>query len=146
MSERPQIIFYLSFLALSVPAASPIRFAGAPAELAINQISEETLRIELSPLDDQAHPYVSPPSTILVPLSSTEKFRSRDLPHPREFRAGQLRVKLQSQPLSISVRRADGTLVQDLTFDESTNGAMAFRTEAPVLGLGEGGPQFDRRG
>jgi alpha-glucosidase (family GH31 glycosyl hydrolase) len=126
-------------------AASSIHFAGVPAELAISQISERTLRIELSPLDGQGHPCVGLSSTILMPFSSTEKLRSRDLPRPREFRAGQLRVKLQPQPLSISIRRADGTLVQELTFDE-TNGAVAFRTEAPVLGLGEGGPQFDRRG
>ena len=144
--ERPLLILYLCFLAFSASAANPIRFAGAPAELVISQISERTLRIELSPLDGQGHPYVGPPSTILVPLSSTEKFRSRDLPRPREFRAGHLLVKVQPEPLSISVRRADGKLVQELSFEESTNGAMSFRSEAPVLGLGEGGPQFDRRG
>lgn len=37
-------------------------------------------------------------------------------------------------------------MVQELTFasDGDTN-AITFRTAAPVLGLGEGGPQFDRR-
>src|SRR5262249_49024356 len=30
-------------------------------------------------------------------------------------------------------------------FDDA-DGSMTFRTAAPVLGLGEGGPQFDRRG
>src|SRR6185436_13738579 len=32
------------------------------------------------------------------------------------------------------------------TFEYGTNAAVAFRTDAPVLGLGEGAQQFDRRG
>src|SRR5947208_10019910 len=33
-------------------ATAPIRFAGAPAELVISEISERTLRVTLSPLDE----------------------------------------------------------------------------------------------
>jgi len=42
----------------------------------------------------------------------------------------------------------DGRLVQELTFDNvaATNAGLTFRTDAPVLGLGEGAQQFDRRG
>jgi alpha-glucosidase/alpha-D-xyloside xylohydrolase len=40
----------------------------------------------------------------------------------------------------------DGRVVQRLRIDRQT-GALSFRlTGSPVLGLGEGGPQFDRRG
>ena len=35
--------------------------------------------------------------------------------------------------------------MQELTIADA-DGSVAFRTAAPVLGLGEGGPQFDRRG
>src|SRR5439155_397083 len=42
----------------------------------------------------------------------------------------------------------DGKRVQELTFDDAaaTNAAVAFHADAPVLGLGEGAQQFDRRG
>jgi alpha-glucosidase/alpha-D-xyloside xylohydrolase len=113
--------------------------------LTISEVSERTLRIELAPLDEQGTPYAPRPSTVLVPFASVEKFRARDLSQAKEFRAGQLRVAVNPHPLTISIRR-NATLVQEFAFDESTNGTMAFRTDAPVLGLGEGAKQFDRRG
>ena len=45
-----------------------------------------------------------------------------------------------------TVRRDGGKLLQELTFDDSKTAAVSFRMEAPVLGLGEGAQQFDRRG
>ncbi|HYT60538.1 MAG TPA: TIM-barrel domain-containing protein [Haliangiales bacterium] len=64
----------------------------------------------------------------------------------KELRAGRLRVTVKTQPLTVTVRRQDGKLVQEVTFDDTANAGVAFRTEAPVLGLGEGAQQFDRRG
>ena len=49
-------------------------------------------------------------------------------------------------PLVIRVDRADGSIVQDLQFDERTGGFSFRLGEGPILGLGEGGRQFDRRG
>src|SRR5439155_23438323 len=58
------------------------------------------------------------------------------------------RMLNKPQQLTFSVRRDDGRLVQELTFDSAggTNAGVTFRTDAPVLGLGEGAQQFDRRG
>ena len=47
--------------------------------------------------------------------------------------------------MTISVRDAKGKVVQELAIAEA-DGTVTFRTDAPVLGLGEGGKQFDRRG
>jgi hypothetical protein len=63
----------------------------------------------------------------------------------KEVRIGQLRVTIRPQPLVVAVRRDDGQLVQELAFPEGTNRAITFRTAGPVLGLGEGAQQFDRR-
>jgi len=131
----------------AVKAASPIRFEGVPVELTISQVSERTLRVELSPSDKQGRPQPESPPLGLVPFSTTEKLRLRELAGEKELRAGQLRVTIKSQPLTITVCRADRTLVQKLTFDnEGGTNSIVFQTAAPVLGLGEGGPQFDRRG
>jgi alpha-glucosidase (family GH31 glycosyl hydrolase) len=115
--------------------------ASEKRELIVSEISERTVRIQVVPLT------LSPPhSTVLVSFDSTEKLRTRELATEREIRAGQLRVTVKPQPLTISIRRGDARLVQELTFDDSTNASIAFRTGGPVLGLGEGAQQFDRRG
>jgi alpha-glucosidase/alpha-D-xyloside xylohydrolase len=45
----------------------------------------------------------------------------------------------------VTVKGSDGVVVQELAIAE-TDGGVTFRTAAPILGLGEGGAQFDRRG
>jgi alpha-glucosidase/alpha-D-xyloside xylohydrolase len=129
-------------------AVVPIRFAGLNAELVLSEVSVRTLRIELSPLDQQGKPRAAARSTVLVSLTTTEKLRARELDGEKEIRVGQLRVGIRAQPLTVSVWRDDGKLVQELSFDDaaSTNAGVAFHTAAPVFGLGEGAQQFDRRG
>lgn len=98
----------------------------AAQDFSISEVSGRTVRVQW-PVGPTA------PSQVLVPFPSTKELRA-------------LTVTVTRQPLTISVRRKDGKLVQELKFDDSTNGAFSFRTEAPVLGLGEGAQQFDRRG
>jgi alpha-glucosidase len=132
---------------MATEAGEVIRFAGSPAELVVSEVSERTLRIELSLLDEQGKPRPAIPSTVLVPFPVKEKLRVRELTREKEIRVGKLRLAIKAQPLTVTVRR-DGKLVQELVFDDaaSTNAGVAFRTEAPVLGMGEGAQQFDRRG
>jgi alpha-glucosidase/alpha-D-xyloside xylohydrolase len=128
------------------PAADPLRFAGEPAELAIEQVSERMVRIELSPLDEKGNRRPEVPSSDLVPFPAKEKLRIRELTANKEMQAGSLRISVKRDPLTLSFQRADGSLVQRLTFEDGTNAALSFRTDAPILGLGEGEQQFDRRG
>src|SRR5262245_14801123 len=132
-------------LTLTSNAAESLHLAGEPAELSIHEVSERMIRIELAPLDERGVPRAEAPSSDLVPFPSKEKLRIRELGSSKEIRAGKLRVSVQSKPLSISARRADGSSVQTFTFEEGTNGAISFRTDSPVLGLGEGEQQLDRR-
>jgi hypothetical protein len=129
---------------LAIAANISVRFAETSAELIISEVSERTVRIELLPLNEAGRPISATPSTVLVPFSTTEKLRVRDLDAPKELRVGPLRVAIKTLRLTVSVRRPDNQLVQELTFDGGTNG-VTFRTDAPVLGLGEGAQQFDRR-
>ena len=129
-------------------APAPLRFAGTHAELTLSEVSDRTLRLELSPLDAQGNPRLPAPSTVLVPFPVSERLRVRDPDGEKQLRVGRLQVTVTPQPLKVTLRRPDGRLVQELIFDEraATNAAVAFRTEATVLGLGEGAQQFDRRG
>ena len=126
-------------------ADGDIRFAGFAAELVIGEVSERTVRLALSPLDEKGQARQAAASTMLVPFPTTERLRTRELAAEKEIRVGELRVSLKAGPLTVSIRRRDGKLVQDLRFDP-TNAAVEFHAEAPVFGLGEGAQQFDRRG
>jgi alpha-glucosidase (family GH31 glycosyl hydrolase) len=137
-------------LPLQPYASDSLRFANAPCELRITQISDRMIRLQLSPLDSEDQPIPAPASTDLVPFKSIEKLRTRGLTSEKVIRAGQLRLVIRPDPLTISLHTTTpkNRLVQQLTF-KSANGPtnfILFHTDAPVFGLGEGGPQFDRRG
>jgi alpha-glucosidase/alpha-D-xyloside xylohydrolase len=60
--------------------------------------------------------------------------------------AGDLVVEHESSPPAIRIERRTGELVQRLGFSRES-GAMSFQLgDGPLLGMGQGGPQFDRRG
>ncbi len=133
---------FLLFSMLALEAAEPGKTRG---ELTISEISERTLRLQFAPLDGAGNPGPPGLSTVLVPFTPMEKLRTREFDAEKEVRIGQLHVTIRPQPLVVTVRRDDGQLVQELAFPEGTNRAITFRTAGPVLGLGEGAQQFDRR-
>jgi alpha-glucosidase/alpha-D-xyloside xylohydrolase len=59
---------------------------------------------------------------------------------------GNLQLQISFDPIRVTVANPDGNVIQQLAWDPGS-GALSFLTgNAPLLGLGEGGPQFDRRG
>ncbi len=142
------ILFCCSLLACSIARAdSLIRFEGVLVELKISEVSAKTARIELCPLDEHGNPQATTPALALTTFSVKEKFHTHELSSEKQVRVGDLRLSVKSNPLTVTVRRADGTLVQELTFNAAAGtNAISFKTSAPVLGLGEGADQFDRRG
>src|SRR5207244_4894463 len=80
-------VFLITLLLAQWPAsAAKLQFAGAPAELVISEISERTLRVTLSPLDEHGQPWPAPRSAALVPFPSKVSFRARELVAERKFR------------------------------------------------------------
>jgi alpha-glucosidase/alpha-D-xyloside xylohydrolase len=126
-------------------SAGEIRWGGGRAELSVSAVRERTVQIVLSPLDEDGKPRAAPPSTVLIKQEPELKLRARELKGTRELAVGKLLVTLKTEPLTISVRGPGGKVVQELSFADA-DGTVGFRTAAPVLGLGEGGQQFDRRG
>ncbi len=116
------------------------------AELVISEVSERTLRIEAVPFNGGGPPRTVASSNVLVPFPFTERLRLREFAGGRQMRIGPLEVTVTAEPLAVLVRRRDGRVVQELTFAGGVSGAIGFRTDGPVLGLGEGAQQFDRRG
>src|SRR5438309_2254992 len=73
--------------------------------------------------------------------------RGRDVSTLTRVRAGDLVVAVAASPTpTISVHTRRGELVQTLTLDAVQPGMTFLLPTGPLLGLGEGGPQFDRKG
>src|SRR5262245_32843323 len=81
---------------------------GSPVQLMISEVSERTIRIELSSLDEQGNTRAGTPSTVLAQFPSKEKFRARELTGEKKLRIGKLRVAIKPNPLTVSVTQADG--------------------------------------
>jgi alpha-glucosidase/alpha-D-xyloside xylohydrolase len=137
---------FFSYLAGALVArADAIRYAGNPAELTVSTVSERTVQVIVAPLDKSGTPRPAPGSTVLVDQRPEVKLRRREVADSEEVAVGKLRVRVKPGPLTISVRGPGDKLVQELAF-AADGGAVSFRAAAPVLGMGEGARQFDRRG
>jgi alpha-glucosidase (family GH31 glycosyl hydrolase) len=148
MSRRARPFAAGFIFLLIVPAvvtAGPLRHGESNAELSVSAISERNVRIILAPLDEKGKPRPGPASTALVELKTDTKLTARELTEAKEVEVGKLRVRVKPDPLTITVSGPGEKVVQELVITE-TDGSVAFRTAGPVLGLGEGGAQFDRRG
>jgi alpha-glucosidase/alpha-D-xyloside xylohydrolase len=136
----------MSLAAAVAARAAEIRYRGGPAELSVSVVNEHTVQIVLDPLDEKGKPQPVWVATALVKLKQKPevKLLARELSESKEVAVGKLRVRVKPEPLTFTVTGADGKLVQELVIEKDDS--VTFRTAAPVLGLGEGGPQFDRRG
>ena len=120
-----------------------LTIAGRPVELALTSVSPDTIRLSLVPIENklivddgvlsEAARRLTPPA----PFSTSA---------PPGIPLGNLIVKVEREPLSLTVSDKAARLIQKLRIDQQT-GAIFFNLgDRPVLGFGEGGPQFDRRG
>jgi alpha-glucosidase (family GH31 glycosyl hydrolase) len=148
----------LAFLASSPVYAQRITTAGQPAQLDVRVAGERSIRVTLKPTS-YAPNYPSTPvvaqRTYPAPIISLRQIAS-----PVSRRVGNLNVQVRPNPLTLVVTTTSGQPVQRVVFEN--DGTLSFAVaDAPVLGMGEGGPlprhaqqegpwrdhkvQFDRR-
>jgi alpha-glucosidase (family GH31 glycosyl hydrolase) len=151
-----RLAFAGAILFAPTAAAQQITTGGQPARLDVTVAGAHSVRVTLAPL---GYPHRFPftpgvvgrqypaPSLTLRTLTGTVKRR-----------VGRLNVEVRSDPLTLVVTTDSGRPVQQLRFER--DGTLSFTLgDAPVLGMGEGGPrpaagtpwrdqpvQFDRRG
>jgi len=121
---------------LSAALLAPARALAAPAELevVIAPVSPHTFRLTIGgkPGDD---------GTLVQESWGAPAATLRGAFAPQSVKAGGVVIKATSNPPTFAI---EGVL--QLKVDPDT-GVLSFPTgSAPLLGLGEGGPQFDRRG
>src|SRR2546429_9555007 len=129
---------------LKAADSSIIQIAAKPVEISLIPATPRTVRISVTPVDSGGA--VPSDGSLVKDNWGAPAARVRSLARAKSVRCGELTVKLSSSPLTIRVEAKDGTLVQQLRIDQET-GAVSFALgDTPLLGLGAGGPQFDRRG
>jgi alpha-glucosidase/alpha-D-xyloside xylohydrolase len=84
--------------------------------------------------------------TLVSPAAGRALATHRATSDTTPIRAGNLIVRITGDPASIRIDTTAGTSVQRLTLDASSAVVAFMLGGGPLLGLGEGGPQFDRRG
>ena len=126
--------------------AAEIIVAGRPVEIAVASLSSSTVRITIRPLQDGMPMPV--PYTGALEREDVGRViqRGRAAAAISRVRAGDLVVKFTDGPPTIQVETAAGLVVQHLVLDAAAPGVSFLLGDGPVLGFGEGGQQFDRKG
>ena len=145
----------------NVAQGPPITVAGEPVEILITTISPVTTRISVVPagspmirgdgaLVDRAWPAPAARASTLVGGRVVRPVRSGDLTVEAHIVDKPNRGLDGRGPLGpaliVTLTDKSGAIVQHLHVDQETGGLSFLLGGGPVFGLGEGGPQFDRRG
>src|SRR6187200_3332529 len=119
---------------------------GQPVEIAVDSLSPSTVRISVLPIVGST-PTVAPQDGGLAePSAAKPVAAARASTQFKPVRAGNLTVRFTAAPPTIHVAAANGGTVQRLAFDAQAPDMMFLQPKGPLLGLGQGGPQFDRKG
>jgi alpha-glucosidase/alpha-D-xyloside xylohydrolase len=123
-----------------------LQIAGRDVEIQMTPVSGFTFRLSVLPLQNGKPIEPASDGSLEERSWAAPAVKLSGAVREQTVKMGAAQVKVATSPLTFTVETASGELVQRLTIDGDT-GAVKFSTgSAPILGLGEGGPQFDRRG
>ncbi|WP_336959978.1 TIM-barrel domain-containing protein [Sphingobium aquiterrae] len=132
-----------ALLAAKGPARA-LALDSGPVELRLAAIAPGLIRISLLPIVDGIAQEPVPTGSLAERAWPAPQAKLRAIEPDQQIACAGLSLTLQPTPLSIRIADAAGTTVQELRWEE---GALDFRLgHAPLLGMGQGGPGFDRRG
>jgi alpha-glucosidase (family GH31 glycosyl hydrolase) len=125
---------------------SRLAIRSTPVELNVTTVTARTVRLTVLPAENGTAQPLKDDGALVERKWSRALIRTRSLVAPGTFRSGNLKISLSPHPFSIRVETDAGLIVQELTLDE-TSAELSFNLgNGHLLGLGQGGPQFDRRG
>ena len=123
-----------------------IMVAGKPVEIVVSSLTPSTVRITVMPIAGGRANAV-PVDGALAPQGEGRALATARAPERiKSVRAGNLVVKFTAEPPTLHVETRTGQPVQRLTLDAKAAGMSFLLSKGPLLGLGQGGPQFDRKG
>ena len=125
---------------------TPIRIAGRPVEIEVWSLSPVTVRLTVRPLGEQGLAPVPLTGALAAERPGTLVGRGAEVADIGRVVSGDVVVRLTDAPPTLLVERSDGTRLQRFTLSATEPGMSFLLGDGPLLGFGEGGAQFDRRG
>jgi alpha-glucosidase (family GH31 glycosyl hydrolase) len=124
---------------------APIRVTGKDVLVRVSTVTAVTARITILEADANRPTEISAYGSLLHPEGGTVVATLTELSPERTVAAGDLSIRAIPDRLAFTIR-SRGSDVQTFAV-ESETGSVRFTTgQGHLFGLGEGGPQFDRRG
>src|SRR5580704_13886083 len=113
-------------------------------EIQVTPISSHTFRLSILPVENGT--VVSIPSDGSLSQESWGAPIARLRSDPgRQIDIGTSRLTITFHPVTILVKNEKDKIIQRLIWDEKSASLSFLIGDSPLLGLGEGGPQYDRR-
>jgi alpha-glucosidase (family GH31 glycosyl hydrolase) len=115
-------------------------------EVQVVSVSAHTVRLSILPLRDRQVASISSDGSLARAPWGAPALRLRRPLLAGTAICGDLKVAVSPDPLVFTITTNKGDPIQRLRIEQGT-GIVGFETgDSPLLALGEGGPQFDRRG
>ena len=127
-------------------ASVGLEVAGEDCEVQLTSVSANTVRLCVLPLKHSEVSSIPFEGSLVRTYWGAPVVKLRGGTRTQTIECGNMKVVLSPNPLAMTIATTDGETIQHLSIDQQT-GVVTFLTgDSPVLGPGEGGPQFDRRG
>jgi alpha-glucosidase/alpha-D-xyloside xylohydrolase len=123
----------------------PITVDGRPVEVSVLSMSAMTVRLIVTPLVDGTPSPLVDDGVLEGPQFAKQARPFRTAPLPA-IDARDLVVRFNPFPPAFVIQTSKGAHVQTLTLSADAPTLRFTLPRGPLLGLGEGGPQFDRKG
>jgi alpha-glucosidase/alpha-D-xyloside xylohydrolase len=123
-----------------------IVIAGKPVEIIVSMLSPSTVRISVRPIEGGRTSAIPIDGALVREGEGREIARRRAQERFNPVRSGNLVVRFTPEPPTFHIETRAEHPVQRLTLGTEAAGMSFLLPKGPLLGLGQGGPQFDRKG
>ena len=115
-------------------------------EIQISPVSDLTFRLSILPVNHGTAAEIPWNGTLAQKSWGPATAKLTGEFAAQTVRCGDFSIAVTSQPLVFQIHTASGQIIQQLSIDRQAGTVTFDSGTSPLLGLGEGGSQFDRRG
>lgn len=129
----------------AVMAQSAFEIKGQRVEIELTSVSLHTFRLAVLPIEGDSAGKIPNDGSLVSTDWGAPMARIRSA-KPADVKCDTMQIRVSFNPLTITIHDKAEAEIQRITFDQKT-GSLSFKTgDSLLLGLGEGGQQWDRRG